>query len=107
LATYKKQLKKVSSNNKEINQIQENVEQALTPIIASQIVDGVIIKNKQIESGKVNLIAHKLGREPLGYIIIRKRADSRIWDTQDTNKNKKTTLALQCSTTVHVDIWVF
>lgn len=100
-------LKTIPTNNKELDKMQSNIEQFVTPIIASQIIDGVLLKDILLNSAITNNVSHKLGRKPLGWIIIRKRADSRIWDAQDDNTSPLQTLSLNCSTTVKVDIWVF
>jgi hypothetical protein len=102
-----KRFKKIPSKDNVTKQLQNNVEEAINPIINSQIVDGVLVRDVCLLALKPNLVTHKLGREPLGYVIVRKRADSRIWDVQDDNINKTTTLAITCSHDVQVDLWVF
>jgi len=105
-----KRFKKIPTRSKEekkLDQVQTNIEEALNPVINSAIVDGVLIKNVCLEALKANLVQHKLGREPLGWIVVRKRQDSRIWDIQDANVNKKRSIAITCSHSVTVDLWVF
>ena len=80
-----KNCKKLNSRTADLNQVQNNVEEVLTPVINSAIIDGVLLKDLCLIALKPNLIKHKLGRTPLGYVVIRKRADSRIWDVQDHN----------------------
>jgi hypothetical protein len=102
-----KRFKKLPSKSSEVNQIQSNIEEAVNPIINSNIVDGVLLRNLKLCALQANLVTHKLGRPPLGWIVVRQRADSRIWDIQDDNILKKTTLALTCSHEVEVDLWIF
>lgn len=102
-----KAFKKTSFRDKDLSKLQTNVENALQPIINSQIVDGVLVKEVCLEPLIRNEVLHKLGREPLGYVIVRKRQDSRIWDLQDTNVAPNRTFTLACSHTVTVDIWFF
>lgn len=102
-----KKIKKVFSEDREVNQLQENIEQVITPIIDKQILDGIIIKSISLIAGQDNPISHKLSRPLRGWVIVRKREQSDIWDTQDTNTQKSRTLNLQCSTNVTVDLWVF
>ena len=103
-----KSFKKTSfKDNNDVTKLQNNIEVALTPLINSSIVDGVLIQNVLLEPSKRNEVSHKLNREPLGYVIVRKRQDSRIWDLQDTNTAKKQTFTLACSHEVCVDIWFF
>ena len=102
-----KKFRKTAFKDKDLSKLQTNVEQALNPVLISSIIDGVLIKNVCLEPSKRNEVLHKLGREPLGYIIVRKRKDSRIWDLQDTNTAPKRTFTLACSHEVTVDIWFF
>lgn len=102
-----KRFKKIPSNDNTVKQLQNNVEEAINPIINSPVVDGVLVRDVCLQALKANLIEHKLGRKPLGYFIVRKRADSRIWDIQDDNNLSSTSLALTCSHDVQVDLWIF
>ena len=56
----------------EFNSSQNQLEEVLTPITQSQIVDGVLLKSVDLSHSADNLIEHKLGREPLGWIVVRK-----------------------------------
>lgn len=98
-----KQLKKVSSDNREINQLQENVEQVTSPIISKQIVDGILIRDISLTTGSIDIISHKLARKPVGYIIVKRSANSTIWDTAMNTSS----MELNCSANVTVSIWVF
>lgn len=102
-----KAFKKFITKSIEVNKLQQNIEQALNPVLSCPIIDGVLIKDVCLIAGKVNEIKHRLGRTPLGYIIVRKRADSRIWDLQDTNPSPTTTFSLACSHACQVDVWIF
>ena len=102
-----KAFKKTSFKDKDLAKLQENVKVALTPVLNSSIIDGNIIRNVKLEPTKRNEVLHRLDREPLGYVIIRKRSDSRIWDLQDTNTSPRQTFTLACSHEVNVDIWFF
>jgi hypothetical protein len=66
----------------------------------------VLLKNLSLSSG-INLVQHKLGRKIQGWIVVRQRADARIWDDQDNNVNVTTTLKLETSAAVEVDLWIF
>jgi len=102
-----KKFKKIPSKDNTVSQVQNNVEEALNPIIDSPIINGVLVKDVCLTALQPTLVKHKLGRDSLGYIIVRKRSDSRIWDVQDFHINKKTTIALTCSHDVKVDLWIF
>lgn len=102
-----KAFKKLPTANREVDQLQNNIEQYAQPITASQIIDGVLLKSVTLSSATTTVVDHKLGRKLLGWTIVRKRADSRVWDSQDSNKAQDRTLWLECSADVVVDIWVF
>lgn len=102
-----KRFKKIKAKESEVNQIQQNIEEVVNPIINAQIVDGVLIRNLKLCALEANLITHKLGRPALGWIVVRKRADSRIWDIQDANTLNTSSLAITCSHDVEIDLWIF
>lgn len=99
--------KKINSGDKNLDKVQQNVQNSIQPIIRKEIVDGVLLKNICLEPGISNEIKHGLGRSPQGWSIARKRADSRIWDIQDFNPNPSRTLSITCSHLVTVDIWIY
>lgn len=102
-----KRLKKLDTKSGELNKFQDNVESAFEGVLNAPILDGTLVRDVCLEAGKVNEVHHKLGRPAIGWFITRKRADSRIWDTQDYNPNPTRYLSLACSHTVTIDIWVF
>ena len=98
-----KQYKKITAKEREVNQLQENIEQALNPIVAKQVVDGILIRTIALKAGSINNVSHKLGRKPVGYIIVSKDANSQIWNAE----LKKSILQIQCSINTTISIWVF
>ena len=100
-------LKKIGTSTQELQKVQQNIENAIEPIIRKEIIDGVLLKKVCLENGVSNEIKHGLGRPPQGWIIVRKRADARIWDVQDFNNNPSKTLSIAVSHAVTVDIWIF
>ncbi len=99
--------KKLNTGDSNLDKVQQNVQNAIQPIIRKEVVDGILVKNVCLEPEISNEVHHTLGRPPLGWTIVRKRADSRIWDIQDFNPNPSRTLSLTCSHLVTVDIWIF
>lgn len=89
------------------NQIQDAVGDSLSQIAGSAIINGVLIKNVSLSTGATNFVAHKLGRDPQGWIIVRQRANAIVWDAQDQNQLKSRTLALEASANVVCDLWIF
>lgn len=99
--------KKTSVKDTDLNKVQQNVENAITTIINKEIIDGVLLKNVCLHAGTANAVKHQLGRAIRGWIVVRLRADARIWDVQDFNPNPARTLMLACSHDAKVDLWVF
>lgn len=102
-----KNYKKISSDIQELNQIQDRISDVFTAISSSDIINGVLLKSIFLSTGEENLIAHKLGRKPKGYIVIRKRSQSEIWDEQDSVQMPNKYLDLRCSANVLIDLWIF
>lgn len=102
-----KAFKTIRTDNENLDEVQDNVQDVLTPIIRSQIIDGIVLKDISLDSSVDNVINHKLGRIPTGWFLIRKRAQADIWDIQDSNRTPSRTLVLKSSANVVVDLWIF
>ena len=100
-------LKKTGVKDPDVQKFQQNVENAIEPIIRKEIIDGILLKKVCLEPGVANEVKHGLGRAPQGWIVVRKRADARIWDVQDFNNNPSKTLSIAVSHSVTVDLWIF
>lgn len=99
--------KKHSSENQDLNKVQSNIEQFVKQFSLNPLLDGVLVKNIALTSSTTNVVSHKLGRKPIGFLVVRKRANSVVWDEQDDNKKPESTLLLNCSANVTIDLWVF
>lgn len=91
----------------EVSKFQFNVIEMLNNIVGIPLLDGVLLTQIELVSGAINPVDHKLGRTPQGYIVVRKRANASIWDSQDLNKFSDLTLDLNCSANVIIDLWIF
>ena len=96
----------------EFNSSQNQLEEVLTPITKSRIVDGVYLKSIDLTHSADNLIEHKLGREPLGWIVVRKFAAVDIYesltDSNGNNYDRKRFINFQVGTTMSdVYFWIF
>ncbi len=99
--------KKAESDRVDVQKLQTNLKQFLRPILKSSIIDGVLVKDLTLVTGSPNTVKHTLGRKLQGWIVVRQRASAIIWDDQDTNMIPSSTLVLQTSANVTVDLWVF
>ena len=98
-----KQFKKTTSDDKTVTQVQENIEQAITPIISKQIIDGILLRDIVLTTGSTDSVNHKLGRKAIGYLVTKQNANSSIWN----GTLNSTIIELNCSANVTVDLWVF
>lgn len=90
-----------------INSLQQAIDESLSPMVAKFQNDSTILSGVELEVGKTNVIAHKLGRKLSGWQIIRLRGAATVWDSQDSNGSPSLTLYLHTSDPVTVDLLVF
>jgi hypothetical protein len=100
-----------TADNREFNRLQDNIEQSLTPVIDSRIVDGVYIKEIDLSTSDT-LVEHKLGREPLGFLVVRKFATGDVYesltDASGNNYDRNKFINIKASTTLsNVYLWIF
>ncbi len=87
------------------DQVQKNIIQPLNQLLKIPFADGVWLKDISLLSASTNNIAHKLGREYLGYIILKQNANAVIY--VGANTEKTTYLKLNATANVTIDVWVF
>ena len=107
MAGIKAFVKQIDPQNSNITQTQSNVNTALKQIANAAIIDRVLIKN--IDLGTADTIVnHKLGREPLGWIVVRKNEAGEVYESSTVNKNRDKFLILRGSTaTTDTNFWIF
>lgn len=98
-----KKYKKLSSLDPVVKQLQENIEQAINPVLTKEIINGILIKDIVLTTGSVDKVNHKLGRNPIGYIVVKRNANSVIWESAMDSR----TISLNCSANVTVTLWIF
>ena len=89
------------------NNAQDHIESVINPILASAIIDGVILEDIDLVSGSFTSIEHKLGRKPRGYLVIRKSAAQTVYEDAGDYDNRKLFIKLRASGSVTVNLWVF
>lgn len=93
--------KKVGASD-ELNKIQDNISYALDPIIGSPIINGVLLKNVVLKAG-LNIVDHKLGRVPQGWIVVSPQANESMWSSGQTGSS----LLINASGPITSSFWVF
>jgi len=95
--------KKINTDDRVVNQMQDNVDRSLSPVLRLAILDGRILSN-QVVSGSTS-ISHGLGRKPIGYLVISSSAQAVFSDNIPNSTDLSFTLASSTPTTV--SLWVF
>lgn len=96
----------VQSDDRNMNQLQTNINTALSPLLQNALLNGTVVKNVALLAGP-NIVNHGLGRALVGWSIVRQRAAAQVYDAQDANTQPALTLALVSSANVSVDLYVF
>jgi hypothetical protein len=94
--------RKIITEDRELNQLQTNVDEAIAPFIRSPILDGRLIENVALING-TTAVEHKLGRQILGYIIVAQDASASIYNSALSDKF----VTLVSNANVNVKLWVF
>lgn len=97
---------KVQTDDRNINQLQTNINTALNPILSNPINSGTILNSISLTSGS-NTINHGLNKKLQGWFIIGINGVSSIYDTQSSNSSPDKTLQLVSSSNVSVNVYVF
>ena len=109
MAGIKSFVKQIDPGNRDVTQTQSNVNTAVKQIANSPIIDGVIIKDVEFVGTVDTVVNHKLGREPIGYIIIGGTGEGIVSESTTTNNNRDKYLLLKKDTanTVTITLWIF
>ena len=100
-------LRKVNTTIKDLFHAQENIEQCLKPILNSPVIDGVLIKDIDVGTSDT-VVNHKLGRSPLGWIVVKRNENAVIYESATTNNNRDKVLILKASSaTTDTYFWIF
>lgn len=99
-------LAKFSTDIQELELLQTSWSTDLNPLIRNAALNGILLPKVALVVGD-NTINHKLGRKLQGWMIVRLRAASTIYDKQDVSSIPNLTLTLNASAAVVVDLYVF
>ena len=100
-----KNFQKIKTDDEGIMLFQDYVYATINSIVKCPIVDNTVIEDIALVAGVENRVDHKLGRNPVGYIIIKKNAQSDIWDS--LSASPALNLSLHCSVNCTVSIYCF
>lgn len=91
-----------STLDRALYELQEAQRRAELPFAEGRQVDNV-----EITAGTRARVAHGLGRTLRGWWVVRRSANSVVYDEQTSNNFQDRELWLQASATVVVSIWVY
>lgn len=97
-----KTFRKIQTVDRDLNRVQDQVFQALNPVLKNVLIDSVQINDIQITTSGVD-IDHGLGRVPLGWFVVDSTASATVWRTAWTDR----ILSLDASGTATISIVVF
>lgn len=98
---------KIGFGDSELGRLESNIENSFNPILSKEILEGSFLQNIALTTGVTNKVSHGLQRPVNGYIVVKKSADSVVYDSELTNTNKGVFLELLCSADTIVSLWVF
>ena len=96
----------VQTPDRLVNQLQSNIVTPLNDLLKNEIVNNNILKDVKLVIG-LNHINHLLGRELIGWFVIRRTSDAVIYDAQNTNKTPDVTLILYSDAVATISLEVF
>ena len=100
----------IVSEDYEKNKIQDNITKSIGEIIKQPILNGVLLENIVLKSGRNNLVPHKLNRKWVGYIVVfANKSMSPYCGQVDKSADRNVYLHLQHdnASDVTCSLWVF
>lgn len=76
---------------------------ALANVQRSVVVDGNLLEGVALSTTDTE-VHHGLGRKPRGWVVVDQDADARVWRSVASTSS---TLTLQASASVTINLWVF
>ncbi len=96
---------KVQVDDETLNRVQDRIKVVTDALVANQLLEGRLV-TVTLTAGAFTQVTHGLGRQPQGYIVVRRNANAVVWD-QPNSTDANAFLYLQPSATVTATLWVF
>lgn len=77
-------LRKVITQDKNLQLIQDNVDDAIRPLQKSPLSGAIVVSNVNLIAGQDNLVSHGLGTAPSLWMLAALNANSVIWSQGST-----------------------
>jgi len=101
--TQQRALQKIRGLPYDVNKLQDNVSAAITPILTNPLNYGIILPNVEVPGAAPVTIEHKLGRQPLGWIVIDKTKQADVWKISWSDKF----ITLDSSAVTSINLYIF
>lgn len=99
--------RKVRTTNNEVRQLQDATAAVFRTMSDREILDGQLLRDISLVALAVTRLDHKLGRDLIGWSVVRKSATCDIWDGQADNISPGRSLLITASQDVTISLWVF
>lgn len=87
-----------------VERLADSVSKSLDSIVKSEIIAGDILENIELSTTPTR-VSHKLGRKPLGFIVIRINANATVYESLEPRQDLF--LNLTATADVTVSLWIF
>lgn len=87
---------------RQVNKVQENVASALQQFITNPLLDGILSSSTSVGTSATRIV-HKLGRKPLGWLVVQQDANAVVWQTSMDEE----AVTVQASSAVNVTFYFF
>lgn len=98
-------LKKLNHEDPLINRVQENVDEAISPLLRDPSNFGNLLKGVTLMDGYDSIIPHKLGRKLIGWQVIDIDADATVWRVANLSPTLNLTLRASALCTVSLKVF--
>lgn len=96
-------LKKIKSADQNLNLVQDNIDQAITPLQSIPMVGGNVVEFDLV-SGSDNNVPHGLQRTPQYWGLLGQSANATVWEIVASTDSSF--LVLRASSNCSVKVWV-
>lgn len=98
--------KKIRVEDRDLQMVQDSAATVFNIINNKQILDGVLIEGVVLlNASNPTSVSHGLGKEPRGWIVVKKDANADVYSSASTTP--KSTLNLNATADVTISLWVF
>src|SRR6266567_4865548 len=102
-----KEFKVIRSEDREINQLQENIRAFSKPIVDATNLDRKVLISIILTAGKINKVPHTLGYNLSGWQVVTQSFPCHVWSGQNVNPSANLFLYLYTSADTVADLEVF